>query len=47
VGTLHTRTLTQLAEGLRRKSFSSVELVSEMLARIRGRAHHLWLAHAR
>ena len=34
MGTLHTRTLTQLAEGLRRKSFSSVELVSEMLARI-------------
>jgi aspartyl-tRNA(Asn)/glutamyl-tRNA(Gln) amidotransferase subunit A len=31
---LHTRTLTQLAEGLRRKSFSSVELVSDMLARI-------------
>ena len=31
---LHTRTLTQLADGLRRKSFSSVELVGEMLARI-------------
>ena len=31
---LHTRTLTQLAEGLRRRSFSSVELVGELLARI-------------
>ena len=31
---LHTRTLTQLADGLRRKSFSSVELVGELLARI-------------
>ena len=31
---LHTRTLSQLAEGLRRKSFSSVELVGELLARI-------------
>src|SRR5215470_6492823 len=34
VSALHTHTLTQLAEGLRRKSFSSVELVSELLARI-------------
>ena len=31
---LHTRTLSQLAEGLRRRSFSSVELVGELLARI-------------
>ena len=31
---LHTHTLSQLAEGLRRKSFSSVELVGELLARI-------------
>ena len=31
---LHTRTLTRLAEGLRRRSFSSVELVGELLARI-------------
>jgi aspartyl-tRNA(Asn)/glutamyl-tRNA(Gln) amidotransferase subunit A len=34
VGALHTHTLTQLAEGLRRRSFSSVELVGELLARI-------------
>ena len=31
---LHTHTLTQLADGLRRKRFSSVELVGELLARI-------------
>ncbi|HEY1874178.1 MAG TPA: Asp-tRNA(Asn)/Glu-tRNA(Gln) amidotransferase subunit GatA [Steroidobacteraceae bacterium] len=31
---LHTHTLSQLAEGLRRRSFSSVELVGELLARI-------------
>jgi len=34
VSALHTRTLTRLAEGLRRRSFSSVELVGELLARI-------------
>jgi len=34
VSALHTHTLSQLAEGLRRKSFSSVELVGELLARI-------------
>jgi aspartyl-tRNA(Asn)/glutamyl-tRNA(Gln) amidotransferase subunit A len=34
VSALHVRTLTQLADGLRRKSFSSVELVSALLARI-------------
>ena len=34
MNTLHTRTLSQLAEGLRRRSFSSVELVGELLARI-------------
>jgi aspartyl-tRNA(Asn)/glutamyl-tRNA(Gln) amidotransferase subunit A len=34
VGALYTRTLSQLAEGLRRRSFSSVELVAELLARI-------------
>jgi aspartyl-tRNA(Asn)/glutamyl-tRNA(Gln) amidotransferase subunit A len=34
VGALYTRTLSQLAEGLRRGSFSSVELVAELLARI-------------
>ena len=31
---LHAHTLTQLADGLRRKRFSSVELVGELLARI-------------
>ncbi|HVN45914.1 MAG TPA: Asp-tRNA(Asn)/Glu-tRNA(Gln) amidotransferase subunit GatA [Steroidobacteraceae bacterium] len=31
---LHLRTLTQLADGLRRRSFSSVELVADLLARI-------------
>ncbi len=31
---LHTHTVTQLADGLRRRSFSSVELVGELLARI-------------
>ncbi|HYB33608.1 MAG TPA: Asp-tRNA(Asn)/Glu-tRNA(Gln) amidotransferase subunit GatA [Steroidobacteraceae bacterium] len=34
VGDLHRRTLTELAEGLRRRAFSSVELVGEFLARI-------------
>jgi aspartyl-tRNA(Asn)/glutamyl-tRNA(Gln) amidotransferase subunit A len=34
VSALHTHTLTQLADGLRRKRFSSVELVGELLARI-------------
>jgi len=34
VSALHAHTLTQLADGLRRKRFSSVELVGELLARI-------------
>jgi aspartyl-tRNA(Asn)/glutamyl-tRNA(Gln) amidotransferase subunit A len=34
VSALHTQTLSQLAEGLRRRSYSSVELVGELLARI-------------
>ena len=34
MGDLHRRTLTELAEGLRRRAFSSVELVGEFLARI-------------
>jgi aspartyl-tRNA(Asn)/glutamyl-tRNA(Gln) amidotransferase subunit A len=34
VSALHSHTLTQLADGLRRKRFSSVELVGEFLARI-------------
>jgi len=34
VSALHTHTLTQLADALRRKRFSSVELVGELLARI-------------
>jgi aspartyl-tRNA(Asn)/glutamyl-tRNA(Gln) amidotransferase subunit A len=34
VSALHTYTLTQLADGLRRKRFSSVELVGQLLARI-------------
>jgi aspartyl-tRNA(Asn)/glutamyl-tRNA(Gln) amidotransferase subunit A len=34
VSTLHTRTLSQLAEGLRRRTFSSAELVAELLGRI-------------
>jgi aspartyl-tRNA(Asn)/glutamyl-tRNA(Gln) amidotransferase subunit A len=34
VSGLHQSTLTQLATGLRARRFSSVELVSELLARV-------------